>query len=171
MKSKISNLFNSIIFETPIGTMIAIANDQALHLLEFSDQKGLEKMIKLMQGTEIIKERNQIIDSIESEINLYFQGSLKEFKTPIELTGTPFQKSVWETLIPIPYAQTRSYLEQAKIIENPSAYRAVANANSANKLAMIIPCHRIIHKNGDLGGYAGGVTRKKWLIEHERKHQ
>ncbi len=99
----------------------------------------------------------------------YFKGKLREFNTPIHLMGTSFQAQVWNQLLKIPYGETRSYLEQAKAIKKETAYRAVANANGANQLAIIIPCHRIINNNGKLGGYGGGTEKKKWLLEHEKK--
>lgn len=83
--------------------------------------------------------------------------------------GSPFQKLVWEELISIPYGQTRTYAEQAAAIGKYKAYRAVANANGANQIAIVIPCHRIINSNGDIGGYGGGITRKQWLINHEKQ--
>lgn len=103
-------------------------------------------------------------------MELYFSGKLRQFNTPTHLIGSPFQKKAWLALIDIPYGETRSYLQQAKVIGNPSAYRAVANANGANQLAIVVPCHRIINANGELGGYGGGVNRKQWLLEHERRH-
>jgi O-6-methylguanine DNA methyltransferase len=98
-----------------------------------------------------------------------FDRTLQDFKTSVQLLGSPFQKLVWNELVSIPYGQTRSYLEQA--IKKQAAYRAVANANGANQIAIVIPCHRIINSNGKLGGYSGGISRKKWLIEHEKQHQ
>ena len=95
---------------------------------------------------------------------------MKEFKTPIHLIGSAFQKLVWNTLIRITYGKTKSYREQAIAISNPLAQRAVANANGANKIAIVIPCHRIINSNGDIGGYGGGSVRKKWLIQHEKSN-
>jgi O-6-methylguanine DNA methyltransferase len=85
--------------------------------------------------------------------------------------GSPFQKLVWNELLNIPYGETRSYLEEANAIGKPTSYRAVANANGANKLAIIIPCHRIINNNGEIGGYGGGIARKKWLLEHETRYK
>lgn len=108
------------------------------------------------------------IDSIEKEIGAYFDGTLQNFKTPVRLHGSDFQKSVWKVLQKIPYGQRRRYGEQAEALDRPSATRAVANANGANQLAVIVPCHRIVRCNGDLGGYGGGLERKLWLLDHER---
>lgn len=159
--------------DTPLGPMVAIASDDALYLLEFVDCRGLEREVeRLQQRTKfaIIPGTTAPIISIRQELKAWFDGELKVFKTPLVLLGSPFQKSVWEALCRIPYGETRSYLEQAAMIERPSACRAVANANGANQLAIVIPCHRIINSNGDLGGYGGGIARKQCLIDHERQH-
>ncbi len=159
--------------DTPLGTMVAIGSDDALYLLEFVDRLDLERKVeRLVQRTKsaIVPGTSASIVSIQQELNAWFDGALRVFKTPLFLLGSAFQKSVWEALRHIPYGETRSYLEQATSIEKPSACRAVANANGANQLAIVIPCHRIINNNGDLGGYGGGVLRKKWLIDHEKQH-
>lgn len=158
--------------DTKLGPMVAISDDDELYLLEFVDRRGLEREIerlRLKTKAAIVPGSTAPIESIKLELNAYFEGKLMEFKTPIHLLGSPFQKLVWEELMRIPYGQTRSYGDQSKAIGKPSAYRAVANANGANQLAIIIPCHRIINTNGDLGGYGGGIHRKKSLLEHENK--
>jgi AraC family transcriptional regulator, regulatory protein of adaptative response / methylated-DNA-[protein]-cysteine methyltransferase len=158
---------------TPLGPMLAIADEHALYLLEFAERRNLERELKqlpIKTGTTIIPGRTQPIDSIEQELTLYFAGSLKEFKTPVHLLGSPFQQSVWNTLITIPYGHTASYAQEATAMGKPSAHRAVANANGANQLAIIIPCHRIVQSNGKLGGYGGGIARKQWLLDHEKKN-
>lgn len=171
-KMREENILKAAWIDTPLGPMIAIANEEALFLLEFVDRRGLEREIeRLRQRTKsaIIPGSTKPINSIEKELNLYFEGNLKEFKTPYFLLGSPFQKSVWNELMKIPYGETRSYSQQATGIGRPSAFRAVAQANGANQLAIIIPCHRVINMNGDWGGYGGGLSRKKWLINHELK--
>ncbi len=158
--------------DTPLGPMLAISDEEALYLLEFVERRGLEREIEKLRSktkVSIIPGDTSPIASINAELKLYFDGALKSFKTPIHIMGSPFQKLVWEELMRIPYGQTRSYHDQAIGIGKQTAYRAVANANGANQLAIVIPCHRIINKNGDLGGYGGGISRKKWLIDHERK--
>lgn len=153
--------------------MIAIADEAGLYLLEFVDRRGLEREVerlRLKTKAAIIPGATDPIKSITLELESYFEGKLKEFNTPLHLLGSPFQKLVWDELIRIPYGQTRSYMAQAEAIGKSTAYRAVANANGANQLAIVIPCHRIINSNGDLGGYGGGITRKQWLIEHEASH-
>jgi len=161
-------------FDTRLGPMIAIANDEALCLLEFVDRRGLEREIeRLREKTKsaIIPGHSQAISSIEEELNQYFDGKLREFKTPLFLLGSSFQKRVWEELKKIPYGQTLSYSGLAAAISSPMGSRAVAQANGANQFAIIIPCHRVINTNGELGGYGGGVIRKKWLIHHESNGQ
>lgn len=157
--------------DTKLGPMIVISDDESLYLLEFVDGRGLEREVERLRLTvaAIIPGITDPIKSITLELKSYFDGSLTEFKTPLHLSGTPFQKLVWEELRRIPYGQTRTYAAQSEAIGKPTAYRAVANANGANQLAIVIPCHRIINSNGNLGGYGGGITRKQWLIDHEAK--
>lgn len=171
--SKIGNgkVLKASWIDTLLGPMLAIGDEEALYLLEFVDRRGLEKEIERMRKktkAAIIPGRTWPIDSIESELKKYFEGSLKTFKTPLFLLGSPFQKQVWEELKKIPPGTTRSYSDIAIAIGRPSAFRAVAQANGANQLAIIIPCHRVINSNGEIGGYAGGIARKKWLLYHEK---
>jgi AraC family transcriptional regulator of adaptative response/methylated-DNA-[protein]-cysteine methyltransferase len=158
------------LIETPMGSMIAIADDHVLYLLEFADYRGLEReveRVKRQTKSAITLGRSSPIALLEAELSQYFDGQLKSFKTPLFFSGTPFQKSVWEELKNIPYGETRSYGDIAKKIGKPTAYRAVAQANGANQLAIIVPCHRVINTGGALGGYAGGIERKKWLLNRE----
>lgn len=157
--------------DTPLGPMIAIADEQALYLLEFVDRRGLEREVERLRKrlkAAIIPGCTQPIRLIENELKSYFEDSLIEFKTPLIFLGSIFQKRVWEELKKIPFGETRSYSELAAEIGKPTAFRAVANANGANQFAIIIPCHRVINTNGELGGYGGGLARKKWLINQER---
>lgn len=159
--------------DTKLGPMIAIADDAGLYLLEFADRRGLEREIERLRKrmkAAIIPGEASIIKKIEKELMDYFDGKNADFKTPLKLMGSDFQKNVWGALQKIPPSETRSYLDIANTIKKPTAFRAVANANGANQLAIIIPCHRVINANGDLGGYGGGISRKQWLIEHEKKH-
>jgi AraC family transcriptional regulator, regulatory protein of adaptative response / methylated-DNA-[protein]-cysteine methyltransferase len=159
--------------DTRLGPMIAIADEAGLYLLEFVDRRGLEREVerlRLKTKAAIIPGVTDPIKSITLELASYFEGKRKEFNTPLHLLGSPFQKLVWDELMRIPYGATRSYMAQATSIGKNKAYRAVANANGANQLAIIIPCHRIINSNGDLGGYGGGIARKQWLLEHEASH-
>lgn len=159
--------------DTRLGPMIAIADEAGLYLLEFVDRRGLElevERLRIKTKAAIIPGVTDPMKSMTLELESYFEGKLKEFNTPLHLLGSPLQKLVWDELMRIPYGQTRSYMAQSKAIGKATAYRAVANANGANQLAIVIPCHRIINSNGELGGYGGGIRRKQWLIEHEASH-
>ncbi|WP_058300686.1 bifunctional transcriptional activator/DNA repair enzyme AdaA [Gorillibacterium timonense] len=157
--------------DTPLGPMLAIADETQLYLLEFVDRRGLEREVeRLRRKTKaaIVPGQTEPIVSIEQELADYFNGTLTEFKTPLYLLGSPFQKSVWTQLMSIPPGETRSYADLARALGNPNAFRAVAQANGANQLAIVIPCHRVINSDGELGGYGGGITRKQWLLTHEK---
>ncbi|MCW8408296.1 trifunctional transcriptional activator/DNA repair protein Ada/methylated-DNA--[protein]-cysteine S-methyltransferase [Legionella sp. PATHC035] len=161
-------------FDSPLGPMLAVADEEALYLLEFVDRRGLEREVERLRkkmNAAIIPGEAPPLHSIQAELNAYFEGTLKEFNTPIHMLGSPFQKMAWHALTRIPYGETRSYAEQARALDKPTAYRAVANANGANSLAIIVPCHRIINSSGNLGGYGGGIARKKWLLEHEKRNK
>lgn len=165
-----SNILKASWLDTRLGPMIAISDDEALYLLEFVDRRGLEREVERLRvktKSGIIPGHTQPISSIEKELNLYFDGKLKKFNTPLFYFGSPFQQRVWDELKKIPYGKTKSYLDIAKAIGNPQAFRAVARANGANQFAIVIPCHRVINTSGELGGYGGGLARKKWLINHE----
>lgn len=159
--------------DTPLGPMVAIADDKVLYLLEFVTRRGLEREVERLRqrGFAIIPGNTSPLRSIREELNAYFEGKLIDFKTPYQLMGSPFQQQVWQALCQIPYGETKSYKEQAISLEKPTAFRAVANANGANQLAIIIPCHRVISSDGTLGGYGGGLGVKQWLLEHEKKHK
>lgn len=150
------NKFYQISIDTPIGMMVAKATDDGLFLLDFLDD-----------AQEIDENSNDILQKVKIELNEYFSKKRDSFDIPIFLNGTAFEKEVWHTLLKIEYGKTISYEDEAKMINNPKAYRAVANANGKNPISIIIPCHRVISKNGALGGYTGGVWRKKFLLELE----
>lgn len=158
--------------DSPLGPMFAITDEEKLFLLEFVERRGLEKEIERLRKRmkiAIVPGVTEPLRSIERELKKYFEGKLKKFETPLFLLGSDFQKRVWKELIKVPYGTTRSYAAQAAAMGVPAATRAVANANGANQLAIIIPCHRIINSNGALGGYGGGLARKEWLLQHEKK--
>lgn len=162
--------FKGVCIETPLGEMIAIADDQALHFLEFSDRRGFAKDVaqfKKQRKTLLVEGVNEPLVSIQRELAAYFAGTLKEFTTPVCLEGTPFQKQVWLALQTIPYGQTISYRQLAIQCERPLACRAVGSANGKNRLVLIFPCHRVINADQGLGGYGAGLERKRWLLEHE----
>jgi len=154
-------LFQSSLIDTPLGPMVAVADENVLHLLEFAD--------RLRKGLAAVPGETSPLLSIAQELRHYFAGQLQEFTTPVSPLGTPFQKRVWEELQKIPYGETRSYAMIAAAIGRPTAFRAVAQANGANQLAIVIPCHRVINTSGALGGYNGGIARKQWLLQRECK--
>ena len=169
--SKHHKVLKASYLDTPLGSVFAISDEDAIYSLEFVDTAFFEHKAQKLQAkadATIISGITSPIRSIKSELKCYFEGTLRKFKTPLYLLGTTFQKLVWEELMRIPYGATRSYAEHANIIGKQTACRAVANANGANKIAIVIPCHRIINSNGQLGGYSGGIARKKWLIDHEK---
>ena len=150
---------------TPIGRLYAVADEEGLLMLDFEDSKYTEKNINSFKNC--IHESNSILDLAEKELNLYFNGKLKRFFVPVKFSGTEFQQRVWEELLKIPFGETISYQEQAQRLGNPKAVRAVANANSRNKISIIIPCHRVIGKDKKLTGYAGGLDKKEFLLNLE----
>lgn len=157
--------------ETPLGTMVACAVKEGICLLEFADRRMLETSLKSLSQTfaaTITRGENKHFEKLEKELEAYFTGTLKNFSIPLAMVGSDFQKSVWRMLQTIPYGKTRSYKQQAIAIGKPDAVRAVANANGMNKIAIVIPCHRVIGSNGSLTGYGGGLPRKKFLLELEQ---
>lgn len=154
-------------FDTELGPITALADENLLYLLDFADSEKPERKMNYFPST-ILPGRNRTIDMIETELRQYFKGKLKTFNTPLFLSATPFQKQVWDALRKIPYGQTISYTTLAAMVGRPKAYRAVAQANGANRFPIIIPCHRVINANGQLGGYSSGISRKQWLIQHEK---
>lgn len=167
-------ILKSAWLDTPLGPMLAISDDEALCLLEFVGKHGLEtgiERLRIESKAVILPGKADPIESIQDELKLYFDGNLREFKTPLHILGSLFQKLVWQSSMGIPYGNTKSYKDLASSINKPRATRAVANAIGNNQIAIVIPCHRIINSNGNLGGYGGGFQRKKWLIEHEEGHK
>jgi AraC family transcriptional regulator, regulatory protein of adaptative response / methylated-DNA-[protein]-cysteine methyltransferase len=159
--------------QTPLGAMLAISDNQYLYLLKFIDQDNVDKSIKSLQestASTIIDGKTPISMLLATELDQYFQGALHQFTVPINPIGTIFQKKSWQALLQIPYGATTNYGKQAIVVGNPKAFRAVANANKHNPIAIIIPCHRIIKSNGDLCGYNGGVHRKQALLEVEKSN-
>lgn len=158
--------------ETPIGSMIAVSDKSMLYLLEFADRKALptelKRLWKMSKG-ELGIGRFEPTEQVEEQLGAYFRAESASFTVPVYLRGSAFTLSVWEELRRIPVGETRSYSEVADAVGRPSAMRAVARANGANQLALVIPCHRVIGADGSLTGYGGGLWRKQYLIELERK--
>jgi AraC family transcriptional regulator of adaptative response/methylated-DNA-[protein]-cysteine methyltransferase len=165
-------LFRTDGIETPIGEMVAIADRQALRVLEFADGHAWETDLARLHartGLDIRRGRTAPIESIERELAEYFAGTRDVFDTPIRPEGTDFERAVWRELTRIPIGETRSYAGLAKTLGCPAGTRAVGRANGRNPLAVLVPCHRVIGSNGALTGYGGGLWRKRWLLEHERQ--
>jgi len=159
--------------ETPLGTMVAIADQHALHMLEFFDRRIFGREVALIAqatGKSMTVAENAITENVRAELMGFFAGTTGTFETPLALHGTDFVQSVWRALLQVPVGETRSYGALSRDLNNPRAVRAVAQANGANRLAVIVPCHRIIGADGSLTGYGGGLWRKRWLLDHEIRH-
>jgi AraC family transcriptional regulator, regulatory protein of adaptative response / methylated-DNA-[protein]-cysteine methyltransferase len=159
--------------ESPLGELIAGATEEGVCLLEFNDRKRAvtesKDLVKILKQP-IEEGENQHLKILRDQLDEYFNGSRKEFTVPLVTPGTEFQQRVWKELLEIPYGSTRSYQEQANALKSPDSVRAVANANGTNRISIVIPCHRVIGSDGRLTGYGGGLKRKKWLLDHERKY-
>jgi AraC family transcriptional regulator of adaptative response/methylated-DNA-[protein]-cysteine methyltransferase len=158
--------------ETPIGMMIVGSTDKGCCLLEFHDRGGVEKIrlaIEKRYRKDVVAGECTSNDLAIEQLSGYFAGTRSDFDLPLDIVGTPFEKSVWNELLATEFGKTRSYGEVAALVGNPQASRAVGRANGANRISIIVPCHRIIEANGNLRGYGGGLWRKRWLIDHEQK--
>lgn len=145
--------------ETPMGTITLTEEDCALTGLHFGKQSLAEER------------ETPLLEEARIQLSQYFQGQRRVFDLPLQLKGTPFQRAVWQALVEIPYGETRSYGEIATAIGRPKATRAVGMANHVNPLAIVVPCHRVIGKNGSLTGYAGGLDFKRYLLNLEAAHR
>jgi AraC family transcriptional regulator of adaptative response/methylated-DNA-[protein]-cysteine methyltransferase len=157
--------------ETPLGPLLAGATDQGVNFLEYTDRRMLEHNLKAMRrrfGCAVVPGQHPLLERLREELREYFQGGRQEFTLPLAARGTAFQDKVWQELRRIPYGQTISYDALARRVGQPTAQRAVARANGMNYVAILIPCHRVIGKDGSLTGYGGGLWRKRLLLELER---
>ena len=160
--------------KTKIGELILGSFEGKLCLLDFNYRKmrnAVDDRIKKGLNADFIEEDSEIIEKTRTELDEYFKENRREFDVPIRMVGTDFQKSVWNALLKVAYGTTLTYLQLAKDINNEKAVRAVAGANGANAIAIIIPCHRIIGSSGELVGYAGGLPTKKRLLTLEQKQE
>ncbi|EEQ20657.1 Methylated-DNA--protein-cysteine methyltransferase [Yersinia intermedia ATCC 29909] len=161
-------------FTTTLGPMFVCATERGVCLLEFTDRRMLETEFRDLQrllNARIMSGENSHTRQTEKEICEYFSGTRQQFELTLDAPGSDFQRSVWQGLSAVPYGQTSHYQALSGQIGKPNAVRAVAAANGANRIAIVIPCHRVIGKDGSMTGYGGGIARKEWLIEHERKHR
>ena len=160
--------------KTKIGELIFGSFEDKLCLLDFKYRKmrkTVDERIKKGLKANFKEHNTEIIEKARAELDEYFRGNRKEFDLLLQMVGTDFQKSVWNALLKIPYGTTSTYLKLAYDINNEKAVRAVACANGANSMAIIIPCHRIIGSNGELVGYGGGLPTKKRLLTLEKKQE
>ena len=160
--------------KTPLGDMLAGATGDAICLLEFDESGRLERQFKAVSGLfhmPILPGGHALFAVLRDQLAQYFDGKRTAFDIPLSYPGSGFQRKVWQALRDIPYGQTRSYGEVARAIGKPGAARAVGGANGANRIAIIIPCHRVIAAGGGTGGYAGGLWRKQRLLELERRQK
>jgi len=153
-----------------LGPMVAAADERSLLMLEFADRRMLETQFKVLRrriGAVFVPGTNAVIEQAIREMNEYLAGTRRRFEVSLATPGTEFQQAVWKRLMEIPYGTTTSYAALARDLGRPSAVRAVAQANGENRIAVIVPCHRVVGSNGDLTGYGGGLWRKKRLLEIE----
>lgn len=172
-KTKDKNVINIIRFTTQLGPMFAAATQKGICLLEFTDRRMLETEFKDLQkifNAVILPGTNEHLELLQKELSEYFEGKRQCFTVALDIAGTDFQKAVWNELLKIPYGETVSYKSQAIKLNRPNAVRAAANANGQNRVAIVIPCHRVIGENGNLTGYGGGLSRKRWLLDLEKRN-
>jgi AraC family transcriptional regulator of adaptative response/methylated-DNA-[protein]-cysteine methyltransferase len=156
--------------KSPLGPLVAGATAEGVCLLEFSDRRMLETQLAAVRrlfASPAVPGTNDHLRQLEAELAAYFAGTLRAFSVPLAYPGTAFQRRVWEELLRIPYGQTRSYEALAAAVGLPGGQRAVGRANGQNRIAIVIPCHRVVRKDGHLGGYGGGLRRKQFLLDLE----
>lgn len=159
--------------DSPVGPLVTATTDEGICLLEFSELKRIDRQTDSMRAAfdlPVVPGEHPHLTQLHKELKSYFEGKLKTFKVPLDFPGTPFQVKVWRALLDIPYGETRSYEDIARIVNNPNAVRAVGTTNGRNRIAIVIPCHRVLNKGGTLGGYGGGLRRKEFLLDLERTH-
>jgi len=160
--------------DTPLGPMIAGASDRGVCLLEFTDRRMLEHQFDVLRRrftAGLVPGEHRLLAELERELTEYFNGSRTRFDVPVHAPGSPFEERVWRALCEIPFGETRSYEDIARAVGSPKGVRAVGRANGLNRIAIVIPCHRVVNKSGELGGYGGGLWRKRRLLHLERKSQ
>jgi len=158
--------------ETPLGAMIAVSDDEGLRLLEFIDRRATERELSTLRKrlrTNVVPGEHRHLTATRQQLDNYFSGKQLEFDVPLSPVGSDFQLRAWKILRSIPLGETRSYSWMAKQLGDENARRAVGRANGTNMICIVIPCHRVIRADGTLCGYGGGLWRKKWLLDHERR--
>jgi O-6-methylguanine DNA methyltransferase len=158
--------------ESSLGKLVIGATSSGCCLLEYEDRGGLIKIqrrITKHYRMEMMRGTNAFLDQLELELDQYFKEMRQNFSVPLDVRGTPFQRAAWEQLLNIPYGETRTYGEIARLVGKPLAVRAIGRANGDNPLAIVIPCHRFIQHDGKLKGYGGGLWRKECLLALENR--
>jgi AraC family transcriptional regulator of adaptative response/methylated-DNA-[protein]-cysteine methyltransferase len=159
--------------ESPVGPLLLGGTERGVALLEFTDRRALETQLAMLRkrfGRPLLPGTNDHVERAKIELGEYFEGRRRDFEVPIEAPGTPFEQAVWGELRRIPYGETRSYEDLATALDRPGGSRAVGQANGRNRVAIAIPCHRVVNKSGELGGYGGGLWRKRFLLDLEQRH-
>jgi AraC family transcriptional regulator of adaptative response/methylated-DNA-[protein]-cysteine methyltransferase len=159
--------------DSPLGPLVAGATAEGICLLEFSDRRMLETQFETARSQfklPVVPGQNEYLEKLKSELADYFAGKLQRFTLPLVYPGTTFQRKVWSELLRIPYGETRSYEDVAVAVGAAGAQRAVGRANGMNRIAIVIPCHRVVNKGGQLGGYGGGLRRKQFLLDLEKEN-
>ncbi len=172
-RSKESACILTQMIESPLGALLAGATDKGVCLLEFTDRRALEAQVATLRkrfGCPLVPGKHAHLSELRRQLDLYFAGKLRDFDLKLTYPGTEFQQKVWSALLRIPYGKTWSYEQLAVAVGVPNGQRAVGLANGANRIAIVIPCHRVVNKSGKLGGYGGGLWRKQFLLDLERKH-
>jgi AraC family transcriptional regulator, regulatory protein of adaptative response / methylated-DNA-[protein]-cysteine methyltransferase len=157
--------------ESPLGPLVIGTTAEGICLVEFTDRRALEGQFATLRqrfGRAIVPGQHDHLEQLKEELTSYFAGKRTEFRVPLVYPGTPFQVAVWDRLRAIPYGQTLSYEALARAVGVPGAQRAVGRANGQNRICILLPCHRVVNKDGRLGGYGGGLWRKQYLLDLER---
>jgi methylated-DNA-[protein]-cysteine S-methyltransferase len=156
----LAEAIHTVYYKSPIGTLLLEAAEEQLTVASFVDDVSVSAT-----GTT----SSSLLATAITQLDEYFAGSRRQFDLPLQPQGTSFQQKVWDQLLRIPFAETVTYLQMAKRLGNVKSIRAAASANGKNPIGIIIPCHRVVGADGKLTGYAGGLHRKQWLLEHEAK--
>jgi O-6-methylguanine DNA methyltransferase len=155
--------------DSPIGCFQVGMTQRGICMFEFPIAERIELHKRVFSERFSIREEppQVLLDELKKQVSAYFDGTLKDFSLPLDLIGTPFQVSVWEELVRVKYGTTLSYQELSQRLNAPRAIRAIARANGENRTALLVPCHRVIGKDGNLTGYSGELWRKEFLLERE----